>query len=249
MNNILLLLVFFFSGLLVISCVKDIKKENPETCKVSTKDSSFRIEQIIGPDEDKRYFESDTIPSSRIINYFTAVDSTADEYLWQFSGDPRIFTGRQVKLAFIYVRTVEVTLTIKRNPSNKCFQKLGAETVYRKNLVVLNADEGPILGKFYGYNASDTTKKFVVEILLNGVKHIPFTTTGDYYFQREVQYTPTAIFIGGIGTFDPPFGAYATEGFGYLKNNNTAIQIDYSYRIPATGFTRIKDTFYGIKQF
>jgi hypothetical protein len=249
MNNSQKLIILILTCLSILSCVKEIEKENPDTCKVSTKDSSFRIEQVIGPDEDKRFFESDTIPSSRNTIYFTAVDSTADEYLWQFSGDPRIFKGKQVTLAFIYVETVEVTLTIRRNPSNKCYEKFGEETTFKRNLTVVNPGESPIIGKYYGYNVSDTSKKFLVEVIANGLRNLPFTTTGDYYFQNEVQYASSAIYIGGIGTYDPPFGAYATEGFGYFKNNNTTIQIDYSYRMPATGYTRIKDTFYGIKQF
>ncbi|HYH14528.1 MAG TPA: hypothetical protein VD794_04885 [Flavisolibacter sp.] len=219
-------------------------------CKLFPQDTSFTVALPIGPENDQRFFDADTVFSSWNPLHFTANDTTADEYVWKFSGDPRTYTGRQIKLAFTKEEeAVYITLTQKRKPTNPCAGSRPLEQVFTRRVTVVEPNKTPILGQFYGYNASNPTVKFTVEILNNGLRNLPLMPGGTYDYFNEIDYAPNAIYIKGLGTYDPPFGAYSTSGFGFLKNNNTAIQINYSYRIPSSVYTRVTDTFYGIKKF
>ena len=231
-------------ALIFIACKKD-EQEVEVLCKSSIADSSFIIYQPLGPSENERWFETDTIGASNDLIHFFAVDSTADEYSWQFSGDPRVFYGRQVRLRFLSEEEVLITLTQKRFPANYCYNILPNEKTYTKKLVVVPLAETPIYGKYFGHNASDTTIKFTIEILRNGLTNLP--NGSQYDHRNEIYYASNAIYIGGVGTYDPDYGAYATEGYAYLQDRNSRIQVNYSYKTPASGGTHIKDTFYGIK--
>jgi hypothetical protein len=247
----LLFLLSFFLFLIVLSCGKDKPEAAVSRCRASAADTSFQIQERVGIDDSARFFATDTIIASRELVYFTAKDTTADVYQWQIGTDPRTFTGKSVQLMFdAPYGTINIKLTQKRNAGNACLGVLPAERVYTKNLtVVSDASQLPMVGDFYGYNLSHPSQKFTVSILRNGVTNMPFPTGKPYNFQNEVSYGSTAFYLGGRGTYDPDFGAYATSGFGYLKERNRELQIDYSYRMPtATGSTLVKDTFIGVKQ-
>lgn len=239
------------SFLLLLSCSKDKPHDPFEACKANTSDTSFLIQELVGIADSVRYFSTDTIFASRELTYFTAVDTTADEYTWQFGSDQRTFSGQTVTLKFTEpYGAIRVRLVQKRNPANPCYGKLPSEVRYVKELFLVEPAKAPIMGVFYGYNQSGPTRKFTVSVLINGVTNIPFPTGKDYNFHNEVGYGSTAFYLGGRGTYDPEFGAYGTSGFGFLKEGNRVLQIDYSYRKPlANGSVEVvRDTFTGVKQ-
>lgn len=247
----LLFFIFILSSVFVFSCGKRKPIENTATCKASTADTSFFIQEKVGVFDSVRLFATDTIIASRELIYFSARDTTADEYTWSVGTDPRTFSGKALQLMFDQpYGTLDVKLVQKRMAANPCFGKLPTEVTYTRRLTVVgNASQLPITGNYYGYNLSDTTKKFTVSVLQNGVTGIPFPTGKDYNFRNEVSMGSTAFYLWGTGTYDPGFGAYATEGFGYLKEGNRILQIDYFYKMPtANGSTPKKDTFIGVKQ-
>lgn len=233
-----------------MSCKKNISNQEINSCNGGIKDTSFKILELVGLEPHQKFFECDTIVASRNLVYFVANDSTADEYSWNFEGYPTIFTGRSITLRLDYpIDNLDITLTVKRNATNACFNYLPAVAHYKKHIAIVSPDNSPLLGRYYGYNASNPTKYFSIFILSNGLKNFPDTFTGNYYFKNEIIYGSCAFFIAGRGTYDPAYGAYGTEGFGYLKEHNKLI-IDYNFQrplMPAT-YTIVKDTFYGIKE-
>ena len=240
-----------FSFLLLLSCSKDRPHNSFAACKASTSDTSFLIQELVGITDSVRYFSTDTIFASQDLSYFKAVDTTADEYSWQFGADQRTFSGKTVTLKFTEpYGSVRVRLVQKRNPDNPCYGKLPSEVMYEKELFVVEPAKAPIISDFYGYNRSDPTRKFTVSVLRNGVTNIPFPTGKDYNFRNEVGYGSTAFYLGGGGTYDPEYGAYGTSGFGFLKEGNRVLQIDYTFRNPlAGGGVEVgRDTFMGVKQ-
>lgn len=251
MKTIIITAFLIILSTTLYSCKKSrVTLPEEPACKILPKDTSFTVALPIGPENDQRFFDTDTVVSSWDRLYFTANDSTADEYVWQFSGDPRTFSGRQIKLAFTQEEeAVYITLTQKRKPTNPCAGARPLEQVFTRKVTVVKPEHAPILGQYYGYNSSNPAIKFTVEILNNGMQNLPLMPGGTYDYRNEIDYAANAIYIKGHGTYDPPFGAYNTEGFGFLKDKNTAIQINYSYRTPASGHTRLKDTFYGIKRY
>lgn len=245
------LLLVLASLLLLIApaCRKQKSLKESDVCLAAGKDTSFRIEERLGGDA-PRFFATDTVMASQELVYFTACDSTADEYSWQVGLDSRTFSGRTLQLSFGNVHgPLTIQLTQRRRPTNACYGQLPSEATYRRILTVVSPNDAPIRGSFYGCNKSDTAKKFTVTVLDNGVTNIPFPTGKDYQFWNEVDYSSTAFYLKGGGTYDPEHGAFATSGYGYLKGGNRALQIAYSYRKPTTtGVELLKDTFYGIKQ-
>jgi hypothetical protein len=233
---------------ILLYCKKQDHITGGSSCKASAADSSFRIEELIGFNE-KKFFETDTVVNSRNPIYLNANDTTADEYLWNFDIDPRTFTGKSVAFSIDQpAGIIKITLTQKRSGSNACAGLLPSEIQFVKYLTVVDGSANPLIGNYYGYNQSDKNKFFTISILQNGLKNLPFTTSGNYYLQNEIIYGSTAFYIAGSGTYDPGYGAYATEGFGYIKKDNR-LEIDYTYKLPsANGFIITKDTFYGIKQ-
>lgn len=244
--------LFLFSCILFFGLLLSCRKEKPLdpywACKATKADTSFQIQELVGFWDSTRYFSTDTIFASHNLTYFKATDTTADEYIWQFGTDPRTFSGKTVSLKFTQpYGAVPVTLIQKRIPGNQCYGKLPSEVTYTKNLIVVT--KPLILGNFYGYNQSDTTKKFMVSVLNNGVTNIPFPTGHQYNFWNEVEYGSTSFYLAGSGTYDPDFGAYATSGYGYLKNDNQVLYIDYFYSMPtANGRILKKDTYIGVRK-
>ena len=237
-------------SLLFLAGCKKNKVQDPKSCAVNISDSSFVIQELIGLDSIQRFFECDTISASRRLTYFTAKDTTGDEYVWNFEGDPRVFSGKSVSFRLDQpINDLNITLTIKRNSSNTCFNFLPHSIEYSKKLTVVETTNNPILGKYYGYNKSNPAKYFSILLLLNGLKNLPDSTTGNYYLQNEIIYGSSAFYIAGAGTYDPDNGAFATQGFGFLKDHNK-LEIDYTFKRPTSsnGYMSIKDTFYGIKQ-
>lgn len=239
--------VFF---ILLYSCDKKRNQDPVSLCKSNLQDTSFRIGEFVGLPGSERFYEADTIVASRNAVRLLANDSLADEYTWHFSTSSQLFSGRSVSVVFDQpIGAVQIILTIKRNPNNPCVGRFPAQAEYRKTVVIVDANSSPLLGTYSGYNMSDKSKTFSVQVLSNGIKNIPLPTTGNYWMQNEIIYGSSAFFMAGAGTYDPPYGAYATEGFGYLIKPKT-IEIDYQYKKPvgSSDYTVMKDTFYGIKQ-
>jgi hypothetical protein len=232
------------------ACKKRSVNETVSACSAG-KDSSFTVKDLVGLSDDERLFDVETIMASRNAIFLTANDSLADSYEWSFSKSPTVFSGRSVNIILDRpIGDLKITLTIKRSPSHPCFAERGAQSVYSRNVTVVEPDAHPLFGKYYGYNTSNKAKFVTVEVLRNGLKNIPFETTAHYYFQNEIYGGSSGFYIGGGGTFDPDYGAYGTQGWGYLLNNNKELKIEYQYKLPrnVTGRLYVKDTFYGLKQ-
>lgn len=244
------LLQVVFSTFIFVSCHKRGVSEFGN-CKSSIKDSSFRIEESVGLSGSERNFSVDTVVTSRNLTYFRANDTTADEYVWRFDGDPRTFTGREVALRLDQpIGKLNVTLIQSRDASNPCYNSLPHQVKYTKNLVIVNPNQNPVIGTYLGYTTSERNRQFLVSVLSNGLKNIPFPNTESYSFPNEIIYGSSSFYIAGAGTYDPSNGAYATSGFGFLSNNNQKLEIDFTYKKPSgvSGTVVLKDTFYGIKQ-
>jgi hypothetical protein len=245
LNQFFVLLIIGFSA-----CDKTGVNEEVTVCK-SINDSSFSIKELVGLEGNQKLFEANIIVASRSLTYLVANDSLANEYSWRFSSSPQVFYGRSVGVVFNQaIGNEKIKLTIKRNPDNPCFGALSAQSEYSREIALVEVQSNPLLGSYYGYNASDKSSYFIVQILQNGIKNIPLKTEGSYYLQNEIIYGSSAFYIAAAGTFDPAYGAYATEGFGYLTNHNKGVEIDYKYKKPlgSSMYSIIKDTFYGIKQ-
>lgn len=131
-----LLLILFLVNL--YGCCKDCTDDtNPDCsnynpCKGKTETSAeFKIFETIG----NRQLETDIIFAGLSQGYtFKAIDSTADEYLWEI-GTEKITTKSVYRRGFPIDKYVSVKLTVKRNnPFKKCFPNDSGVAVVTKSI-------------------------------------------------------------------------------------------------------------------
>lgn len=228
-------------------------KDRPNPCVNQQPTSAdFVIRERIGIDllNKVRLYEVDTVGiSSRIPITFSAKDTVAARYQWTVGNDPRVYTQREISLAFDQLNgPVTVRLRVQKTPNTACFPNDTGEATAQKTLVLVPQAQAPIYGDYEGYSLSNPGRKFTIQIRPNSLLNLPEGCR--YDLRNEVLIGSTALFAFS-NTFDPPFGAASLSGWGALdRQNKRKIVFEYSYTdlSQPTPTRRLNDTFVGFKR-
>jgi hypothetical protein len=112
--------------------------------------------------------EFDTLMASTTY-LFIANDAEAEHYSWQFGSDPRIFSGRQVSLAFdcdVAGQSIAVTLIAERLRDSVCVAAHLLRDTVRKVLHFVPQWESKLQGRFEGYLSDRPEATFEIELQL-----------------------------------------------------------------------------------
>ena len=210
--------LLFIISLLIFTCGKD--DEPPVNCECGElPNADFTISQGIGFNEDRRYFESDTILKGPV-----KVESVNQllSYEWKIGTDPTIRTGKSVELDYDVLGEIEVTLIGHWTPDKDCFPNdNGVDTVMKKFYLVPRLD-AKYFGDFEGYYESEPDS--LVTIYINNLSRIHNIPIGCFENDLAAWGTYRHFFMRKYDAKNP---CPIPKGWGTISDDNQTLTLDY----------------------
>ncbi len=188
----------------------------------------FTISQGIAWEEERRYFESDTVIYQGDVRL--EASEGLERYEWSIGGDPRIFTDRVVELTYNVLGPIEVTFIGQRVSNPQCFpDDIGVDTI-KKTFVLIRREDAPIYGKFEGYCESDPNTTFVIEntpflgMEPSGVSNLPNGCVRNSTNSVDGGSIYNALWMSTLDNFPT---CPTPKGWGILAEDRITLTIDY----------------------
>lgn len=218
------------SMLMILAC--QCKDDDMDPCLEATPvDAEFVIEQGVGFNEDRRYFESDTLTYGNI--RFRALHDL-DAYTWTIGGDPRVFNTKEVELNFdrdLEGTSIEVSLNGTWTPNLDCFPQDTGEGSSSKSFYIIPIPEVPYFGEFKGVVESAPQDTFTISIIHQPEVLSAYIDNLPDGCERDSQ-SPDTNFTGTYRDFlMPNYRPYIEcsipKGWGHIEDNLKDLTIDY----------------------
>jgi hypothetical protein len=137
----------------------------PDPCKNQVQTlGGFKIYEYLQHSDGDTTIATDTTLTKNIVLFKADTDYVS--YEWKIGDDPRVFSTKEVPLAFDEpVSHLKIQLIAKWNANLKCFPSdNGVDTVV-SYLTVIDRKANPIFGEYRGANQSNTSDNFNMRVM------------------------------------------------------------------------------------
>jgi|GEM_PF-3283066 len=252
----------------VLLCITSMLTSCRDKCENKSANASFRIYQEMKYSENGiqkiKQIEADTIMQGGYIT-FEAL-GTADEFQWELGGDNPIRTEKKFTLFFSPSdfsenTPIKVKLTTKNSATAECAPN--SQDTQEKTIVILLGNFWPVLGKYYGSDNTDPSKKYTIEIFRGPV---PVQPANQFQMIRNLPGGEGGCSnLAGIGggafefvlteTFSDENYQYKDclidpyeKNIGYLSADRKTITIEYTFAKKSEGLkTKYHRVFTGVR--
>lgn len=234
--------ILLFAFLLSLTTCK--KEESSFSCECEElPNADFTISKGLGLNDDRRYFESDTLLKGLV--KLEAVHPNLI-YKWKIGTDPTIRVGKKVELDYDFTGNISVTLTAEWTPRIDCFPNDNGNDSVTKTFHLVNVNQLKIFGEFEGYfeTAPDSLRSVYVEydgFLTAYVNNIPLGC-----FENDVFITGTYRNFF-MPNFDTSIPCSRPKGWGKISEDDKTLTLEYEIWNSELG-KRVNDKFIGTKK-
>ncbi len=203
--------------------------------------ADFKMEYSLGLNEDRKWFEADTILKYRYVRFKALGDY--DSVRWKIGLDPRTFSEKVFSLQFDNPDVIQVRMIGFKKPNLDCFPNDNGIDTISKQLVIVPKEEALVLGDYKGYFLSEPDSSFTLMIKWDtGLPYIHELPKGCVH--SPVQGLITAGYKNfKMAKFDTGGPCPFPKGWGVLKDDTLKVDFNYTSNV---GY--FEDTFIGIKQ-